>query len=402
MNKVWEIIKYEYRRHVFRKRFLFSLLSLPLVVVIMVAVGLLIAFVSMDTTPVGYIDRAGFLENPVPIERKGSLFKPVMEFRAYADEDQAKADLDEGEIQAYYIIPATYPASPDVELVYFEMPDPAIQNQFNEFMRNNLQTFESLSPQVKTRLSEGEHITLISIDGSREMQQNQWYLTFIPYIAGIMFVVVVMTSAGYLLQAVVEEKENRTMEIVITSVSPNQLMTGKIIGNIAVGLTQLVAWLLFSWAAIKIGGQFFPFLQDFSLSPDFVLVLFLTLIPSFIMIAAIMAAIGATVTEMKEAQQVSGLFSIPMTIPYYFSWLIMMNPNGVLAIVLSYFPLTAPITLLMRMAFTVIPPWQIALNIAILVVFAILSIWLAGRTFRMGMLRYGQKLSLKEILGKQV
>ena len=402
MNKVWEIIKYEYRRHVFRKRFLFSLLSLPLVVVIMVAVGLLIAFVSMDTTPVGYIDRAGFLENPIPIERKGSLFKPVMEFRAYADEDQAKADLDEGEIQAYYIIPATYPASPDVELVYFEMPDPAIQNQFNEFMRNNLQTFESLSPQVKTRLSEGEHITLISIDGSREMQQNQWYLTFIPYIAGIMFVVVVMTSAGYLLQAVVEEKENRTMEIVITSVSPNQLMTGKIIGNIAVGLTQLVAWLLFSWAAIKIGGQFFPFLQDFSLSPDFVLVLFLTLIPSFIMIAAIMAAIGATVTEMKEAQQVSGLFSIPMTIPYYFSWLIMMNPNGVLAIVLSYFPLTAPITLLMRMAFTVIPPWQIALNIAILVVFAILSIWLAGRTFRMGMLRYGQKLSLKEILGKQV
>jgi len=217
-----------------------------------------------------------------------------------------------------------------------------------------------------------------------------------------MFMVVVMTSGGYLLQAVVEEKENRTMEIVITSVNPGQLMTGKIIGNIAVGLTQLVIWLIFGWIGLSVGGHFWPILQDFSLPANYIGILLLIMLPSFIMIAAIMAAIGSTMTEMREAQQVSGLFSLPIMIPYYISSTIMMNPNGTVAVVLSYFPLTAPITLLMRMAFTVVPPWQIAVNIAILVIFAVFAIWFAGRAFRMGMLRYGKKLSIKEILGKKI
>ncbi len=78
---------------------------------------------------------------------------------------------------------------------------------------------------------------MTSVDGSRQMRSDQWFQIFTPFIAGVMFIVVVMTSGGYLLQAVVEEKENRTMEIVITSVSPSRLMLGKIIGNIGVGLT---------------------------------------------------------------------------------------------------------------------------------------------------------------------
>jgi ABC-2 type transport system permease protein len=216
-----------------------------------------------------------------------------------------------------------------------------------------------------------------------------------------MFVIVIMTSGGYLLQAVVEEKENRTMEIVITSVSPGQLMAGKIIGNISVGLTQLVIWLIFGWVGLKVGGQFFPFLQDFSISTEYALVLLLVLLPSFAMVAAIMAAIGSTMTETREAQQVSGLFSLPIMIPYYLASPIMMNPNGTLAVALSYFPLTAPITILMRMAFTVVPLWQLAINIGILVIFAALAIWFAGRAFRLGMLQYGKKLSLKEVLRKR-
>ena len=233
------------------------------------------------------------------------------------------------------------------------------------------------------------------------MKQDEWFLVFTPFIAGIMFVIVVMTSGGYLLQAVVQEKENRTMEIVITSVSPNQLMTGKIIGNIAVGLTQLIVWLLFGWIALEVGGLIWPALQDFSLPADYIFVLLLILLPAFVMVAAVMASIGASMTEAREAQQVSGMFSLPIMIPYYLSSVITMNPNGTLAVVLSYFPLTAPITILMRMAFTVVPTWQIVINIIILVIFAALAIWVAGRTFRMGMLRYGKKISLKEIFGNQ-
>ena len=402
MRKVWHIIKHEYCRHVFQKRFLFSLLSLPVAAVAMIVVALMIAAFSTDTTPVGYLDRSGIIQVTSRSGEKGSLFEPIIEFKAYESEDQARADLEDEEIQAYFIIPESYPQSPEVELVYFDLPDSEVKSQFTNLIRKNLECFQELDPQVQQRLQEGAAITVKSLDGRREMREDQWFMIFTPYIAGIMFVIVVMTSGGYLLQAVVEEKENRTMEILITSVTPNQLMTGKIIGNIGVGLTQLVIWLIFGWIAIFIGGLFWPPLQDFSIPGDFALVLFLMMLPAFIMVSAIMAAIGSTMTQMQEAQQVSGLFSLPIMIPYYVSTSLMMNPNGTLAMVLSYFPLTSPITILMRMAFTVVPVWQIAISITLLVLFAVLAIWFAGRAFRMGMLRYGRKLSFNEIFGKHV
>lgn len=402
MRKTWQIIKYEYRRHVFKKRFLFSLLSLPLAAAAMVLVALLIGFFSIDKSPVGYIDHAEIIQNTEQGDEKGSVFEPVIEFKAYQEEAQAKTDLKDEKIQAYYVIPQDYPQSPKIELVYYDKPDEAVKNQFNTLIRNNLETFENLDPQVRQRLQEGGTVTVTSLDGSREMQEDQWFLIFTPFIAGIMFIIVVMTSGGYLLQAVVEEKENRTMEIVITSVTPNQLMTGKIIGNIAVGLTQLIVWLVFSWIGLLVGGFFWPPLQTFSLPNDFALVLIFMLLPAFVMVSAIMAAIGSTMTEIQEAQQVSGLFSLPITIPFYLSTPIMMNPNGTIAMILSFFPLTSPITILMRMAFTVVPTWQIITSIALLIFFAVFAIWFAGRAFRMGMLRYGKKLKLSEIFGKRV
>jgi ABC-2 type transport system permease protein len=402
MTKVWHIIKNEYTKHVFQKRFLLSLLSLPGLVVLMVGVGLLVALLSIDSSPVGYIDRSGVLSAPIPLEDDPSIFEPTIEFRAFNDEQQAREALEQEEIQAYYILPEDYPQTLDVDLVYNKAPGSEVQEQFDQLVKQNLDSYQALDPQIKERLEEGSTITISSLDGSRQMNQDQWYTIFTPFVAGIMFFVVVMTSGGYLLQAVVEEKENRTMEILVTSVTPGQLMTGKIIGNIGVGLTQLVIWILFGWIGLFVAGQFIPEVQNISISGEYLGVLFLVLLPSFVMVAAIMAAICATMTEAKEAQQISSLFSLPMMIPYYLASVIIENPNSPLAVGLSYFPITAPITILMRMAFTIIPAWQIAINIGILVLFAGLAIWFAGRAFRLGMLRYGKKLSIKDVLRKQV
>lgn len=402
MTKIWKIIKYEYTRHVFKKRFLFSLLSFPAIVLVMVGAAFLIANFIVNTNPVGYIDRSGVLDQPIRQDQTGDIFNPSVDFISYTNTDQAEADLDSELIQAFFVIPETFPENPDIQLIFDEEPTWEIKNQFLGFVRQNLKIYQSLNPKIRTRLDEGSIVTITSLDGSREMREDQWFLVFTPFIAGILFVIVVMTSGNYLLQAVVEEKENRTMEIVISSVNSGQLMTGKIIGNIAVGLTQLIIWFIFGWIGLKVGGQFWPILQDFSLPPNYILVLLLVLLPAFVMIAAIMAAIGATMTDAREAQQFSSMVSLPIMIPYYISSSIIENPNGPLAIGLSYFPLTAPITTIMRMSFTVIPAWQIALNIGILVLFAVLAIWFAGRAFKLGMLRYGKKLSFGEVLRKRV
>jgi len=398
MHKLWQIIRHEYIRHVFRKRFLISLLSLPIAVLVMVGVSLVIAGFGIDTSPIGYIDPSGALANPIQMPESTDIFEPTVQFIAYDNADQAQADLEAGAIQAYYILPADYPQNNAVELIYLKEPDSSITYQFSDFLRFTLMENANVDPEVINRLSQGFSYSLEAADGSRQMGDDQWYLVLTPFIAGIMMMVVVMTSGGYLLQAVVEEKENRTMEIVITSVSPSQLMTGKILGNIAVGLTQLVIWLIFAWIGMKVAGNFWPILQNFSLPPNYILVMLMLLLPSFVMVAAIMAAVGSTMTEMREAQQISGIFSLLFMVPIYASSAIMMAPNGSLAMALSYFPLTAPITVLMRMSFTVIPAWQIVVIVSSLILFAILAIWFATKAFRLGMLQYGKKLSFKEVL----
>ncbi|MGI6740458.1 MAG: ABC transporter permease [Brevefilum sp.] len=398
MNKTWQIIKYEYTKHVLTKRFLFGLLSLPLTITLMLAVVFLIGYFSINTEPIGIVDQSGIIQDiSSPIE-EGSLFNPKITFQLYRGEEQAKSDLNAEIIQAYYIIPKEYPQNTHVQLFYNEQPEHNAQAQFNQLVRRNLKLFDNIDPPIWERLQSGNITTVTSLDGSREMNQNQWYQILTPLVAGILLIIVVMTSGGYLLQAVVEEKENRTMEIVISSVSPSKLMAGKIIGNIGVGLTQLAVWLLFGWLALAIGGRFWPVLADFSLPTNYILVLLLTLTPTFIMVAAIMAAIGSTMTEMQEAQQVSSLFSLSMTIPYYFIGAIMENPNSTLTKALNFFPLTSSLTLLFRMGFTVIPTWQILLTITILFLFALAAVWFAGRAFRLGMLQYGKKLSIKEVL----
>ena len=402
MGKTWQIIKHEYTRHVREKQFLLSLLSLPGLILAMVLLVFIISLVMGNRSPIGYVDDAGILVDAQPLEQEGTFFEPAIEFIRFPNQDEAQSALDEETIQAFYIIPETYPDSLNVELVFYDQPGGSYQAQFTEYIRKNLGLYDDLEPMVEERLQDTSFVTVSNLERTRRMAQDEWVMTFMPFIAGVIFIIVVLTSGGYLLQAVVEEKENRTMEIVITSVNPNQLMTGKIIGNIGVGLTQLVVWLVFIWIALLIGGQFWPVLQDFSLPADFILVSILVMFPAFVMIAAIMSAIGSTMTEMQEAQQISGMFSLLVTIPFYVVTPIINNPNGVLARVLSYFPFSAPVTLLLRMGFIEIPMGELIISISVLVAFGVLAIWFAGRVFHMGMLRYGKKLTFKEIFRKKV
>ena len=177
-------------------------------------------------------------------------------------------------------------------------------------------------------------------------------------------------------------------------------MAGKIAGNLSVGLTQLLVWVLFIAAGVFISQNSFGWLPNLHLSPYFVALTIAILLPSFVLIAALMAAIGATVTESREAQQISGLFTLPVFVPLWLIYPMMINPNGPLAVGLSFFPLTAPVALTLRAAFTQIPTLQLAANLILLLLCAGGAVALSARVFRLGMLRYGKRLSLREIFAR--
>lgn len=394
MNKFWRVAIHEYRRHVLRRRFLFALLSVPGLILVMILVGFMIATANRSDLPVGYVDQSGLLANPLPPPEPDPSNDPLA-LVAFQTQSEAEADLESKEIQAYYLLPPDYQRTGRAQLFYVTELSSDAEEQFADFLRLNL--LRDQPEAVANRLISGDNLTVRTPDGSREMSERDWFNIFTPFAAGLAFIIAIFTTSGYLMQAVVEEKENRTIELLITSVSPFQMMAGKIIGIIGVGLTQIVAWLSVAFLAVLIGRSTFDWLQALTISPGFVGLMVVVMLPSFVLVAALMAAVGATVTEAREGQQVSGLFTLPVMVPYWFTYQIMSNPNGSLAIVLSYFPLTAPVALTMRAGFTALSLGEVLLSVGLLVLSAIAALWLAGRAFRLGMLRYGQRVNLREL-----
>jgi ABC-2 type transport system permease protein len=397
MSKFWTIIAYEYSRNVFRRRFLFGLLSIPLMLVGMVLLFLLVLNLEFNNRPVGYVDHSGLLADPVPPPMPAPPDRPV-KFIAYPAEADAEAALQAEQIQAYFVLDEDYLKTAHAELVSLKDPSVSARSQFVDLVRANL--LRNQPATIQERLKDGNHLTVRAADGSQEVGENEWLNLLLPFFAGFAFMIAVFTTSGYLMQAVVEEKENYTMEVLLTSVSSQQLMAGKIISMVAVGWTQLLVWGGLAIAALLIGRNYSEELAALRISPGLVAVSVAAFIPSFVMIAALMVAIGATVTDVQEGNQIASLFTIPVVIPYWFTVLILTNPNGPLAVGLSFFPFTAPVTLSMRAGMTVIPFGQLVLNLAFLWLCALGALWIAGRAFRLGMLRYGQRLPWREIFAR--
>ena len=398
MKKFWLVCKHEYLRHVLRKRFIMALLSVPLTMAVIIGVGVLAAFVSMDFRPIGFVDQSGLFSNPQPLPRTSRGWFPIVAQSQFASEESARQALADKEIQGIFIIAPDYWETGKVTLVAETLLDSSIYRDFEEFLILN---FLASKPEtIRERLVSGAEIVVRSTGTERQLDSSNFFTFLVPISSGLLFMLAINTSGGYLLQAVVEEKENRTMEIVLTSVSTNQLMIGKIIGNLSVGLSQLGIWLLATIVGVIFAIRAFPEFSNFRLDPTFLWVLLVTFLPAFVMVSALMAMVGATTTESREAQQISALFTIPIGVPFWFMGVIMTNPNGPLAIGFSLFPLTAPVTLPLRAILTNLPFWQIGLSVALLTLFAAGALWLASRAFQLGLLRYGKKLSLRELFQK--
>ena len=187
------------------------------------------------------------------------------------------------------------------------------------------------------------------------------------------------------------------MEMLITSMSPFQLIAGKAIGLIGVALTQIALWALSIAVVIVIAARFVDFLAGLTVPWSFLLVFALYFLPAYALIAGMMIAIGSVVTEVQQGQQISGILNLLFIAPFFFLPLILSNPNSPILVFLTLFPTTSFMTVALRWGLG-LPTWQIIASWVILVVTAALSIWFAARIFRRGMLRYGQRMEMREVI----
>jgi len=395
MRKFWLVVKQEYRIRALKRSFILGTLVVPFIIAIFFLVIILVAARQLDNRPFGYVDYSGALEHA----KMPKDDEEMVEIIAYSSEESARNALDEGEIQGYHVLPEDYLDSLFVDLYYLdETPANRVLRDFDDYVRTNILDGSPSATQI--RIMEGTTLTIRSITENRQFQANEEgiIIVMLPILIAMFFLFAVMGAAGYFLQIITDEKENRTMEIMVTTISPVQLIGGKSVGLVFVGLTQLGIWLssiVIAWIAAR---QVFDNLEPIQLPWDVLIIFAIFFLPSYSIIAGMMICIGSTVTELQEGQQISGVINMLFLFPIFFSALVFADPNSPLLVFLSFWPTTSLMSIIMRWGFTVIPVWQIAISWVISVVSGIIIVWIASRLFRLGMLRYGQRITLKAAL----
>ncbi len=214
----------------------------------------------------------------------------------------------------------------------------------------------------------------------------------LPLLTLLMAFFAVMSSAPYMLHSIIEEKQQRIAEVLLASVSPFDLMTGKLIGAAGAGLTVVAVYALMGSAFAAHYGL------TLDLHPGFVLLGLLDVLIALILFGSLFLAAGAAATELKDAQGWMMPLTLVLTLPMLTISQLLGNPDGRLATGLSLFPLTAPLILPVRLATTSVPSWQIAVSVLGMLAFTFGSVWTASRIFRIGILSQGRAPRLSELL----
>lgn len=387
MNKTWLVGRFEFVTLVRRRSFVLATIGFPLLIAAVIGISVIMVTRSEDKRPFGYVDQAGLMT--LSPEQAG--LEPAVVLVPYPDRTVAQAHLLAEAIQGYAILPSDYLQGGRVTVVTLdEAADGSALDSFDDLVRANLMVAQPA--EVRDRLLAGADLTIRSPDGRHEISESSLINVLLPFAAAFFFVYVVLSFSGYLLQAVTGEKENRTVEIMATSLSPLQLIGGKAGGLLAIALMQLAVWVGALAIGLIVGALFVPALRTVEISWSLVILILFYFIPSFALIGGLMIAIGSVVTEMQQGQQIAGILNLFFIAPFFVLIVLFANPDGPLAVAMTLFPTTSFLTITMRWGLTTVPAWQLVLSWLILVTSALITVWLAARIFRIGMLSYGQRL----------
>lgn len=395
MRNLWLVAKHEYRRLAARRGFIFGTLAIPVGMALLIGLVILVVKLTENDLPVGYVDKASVLD----VDLLAALpdADERIEVRAFADEGAALAALEAEEIQAFFVFPPDYLETLRTDLYYLEeRPSEDVWGQFDDFVRYNL--VAGLPDEVRNRVFEGPNITVKDIVSGREFSKSTIINIILPFAASIFFFITTLSAAGYMLGVVADEKENHTMEIMVTSVTPGQLIGGKAIGLLAAALTQLLIYVIAVVIGLKAAAPFIKELQQATVPWMYLGVMALFFLPAYALIASIMVAVGAAVTELQQGQQVVGLLNLVFMLPLFLIGVLFANPGHWALVLMTLFPATAFMTISLRWGLGTIPLWQLGASWVLLVATTLFLVWVAAKVFRAGMLRYGQPLDLKGVV----
>jgi ABC-2 type transport system permease protein len=325
----------------------------------------------------GYVDAAAVIRALPP------GFPPAL-LRAYPDEASARAGLAAGEVSQYYLIPADFVATGDLTLVdsHFSAFTGMDGGRLMEYVLNyNLVGDPALA---RLLIDPTPSVIMQSVAPAAQNSGNpdDPFLFAAPFVVMFILFFAITMSAGFMLQSVAKEKENRTAEILLLSVRPRELMLGKVLGLGLVALLQLAVWMGGAWLALNQAGSFSAALANFTLPPGFAIWAVLYFLFGYILYASLLGALGALAPTVREGTQFTFLAIMPLLAPIWLNAAFTQAPDGALATALSLFPLTAPTAMATRLSVGHVPFWQPVVSLIGLIVTTYLFVLLAARLFR--------------------
>lgn len=453
MSKIGLIIKREYGTRVKKKTFIIMTILGPILfAAMMIAPVILMQMESDDYKKIAVIDEARMFDNALKnteyIDFEFVSDKYFDSTTATYNLTQAKADLKESDYYALLYIPHTAVQTNRgaVQLISYQQPNMGLKMHIANGIEKRIediklstkaddlgitqQDVDEILMVVNTNINV---VTTTLDEKGGEKESSTEIAMIIGYICGFLIYMFVFMYGSQVMRGVIEEKSNRIIEVIVSSVKPFQLMMGKIVGVALVGLTQFVLWVVLTIGLVSVGQSIL--LKDYKMSEisqntmsmgsqldesgnpqdedamkfeemfravysvDYVTVISLFLfyfLGGYLLYAAMFAVVGSAVDNETDTQQ----FMLPITIPLVLGIIVMVsainNPSGSLAYWFSIIPFTSPIVMMVRIPFGV-PFVDLFISMALLVVSFVFMTWFAAKIYRVGILMYGKKVNYKEL-----
>ncbi len=438
MNKISLIIKREYLTRVKKKSFIIMTILGPLLMAAIWVVPFFISNMKEGQKTVQVLDETGLFSDKFVTD------SDVRYLNVFGQREKVKQEFLVSGDYALVYIPRTELSMPVTVILYStSQPSMDIKSAIKDVVKKQVERLKiqskGIDPEVLASVKTSVKINAITLneDGTEKSSFVEVSIA-LGLTSGIIIYFLIFLFGAQVMRGVIEEKTNRIVEVIISSVRPFELMMGKIIGVGLVGLTQFLLWIILTFSIITVVQVTYGFnstdkpampaytgsqkildqqqLAGFNAeneqnlnntqqilnaieSVDFTVVLIsfvLYFLGGYLLYSSLFAAVGAASESETDTQQ----FMLPITIPLIFSMVMMTyiinNPMGNISVWLSIFPFTSPIIMMIRIPFGV-PAWQIIVSLSVLAGSFIFTTWLAAKIYRTGILMYGKKVSYKEI-----
>ncbi|PCJ16831.1 MAG: hypothetical protein COB02_15120 [Candidatus Cloacimonadota bacterium] len=330
------------------------------------------------------------------------IFDKNDSFIKVSDEKQTKQDVIDEKYIGFLKIPKDYMKTGVIHLISPKNKVLGSSKSFKKITESFIrkQLLQSIKDkEQRKRIFNSVQFKLLVLNKNLETNDFDFHQLIVPLLFLIIFILSTSTASSFLLQSVSEEKENRTIEILLSTVNDNQLIGGKVLGLGLATLIQVLIWILMSVIAIPAMSSQMKIPIQLSLIPlSHVVFGIIVLFLGFLFFAAAMIGVGAIAPNYKDAQQLSSFFIIGSMLPIYVLQIILNDIHGTLSQVLYYFPITSPIVLVTRFCLGNLPMWEVIAGPLFLLFCVIFSVILAAKSFRLGCLMYNRRPTFKEFV----